>query len=124
MADFYSNLKATAERLIREKGRTGTILRDGVNSGPAYAPVRGPDEELPIRMLELSNRKENVQSLRVDTEILQFDTLVMISTETGVEPKVGDRLLDSIGNVTYHIVAVGPLHPGPVTLLYKAAIRK
>lgn len=115
-----------AERLIRENGRTATLIAPGAPTGPAWNPQPGPDVETPVQIVELSlsGQVRFVESLRPNTLIQEGDKIVMVSTETGGVPEVGHRLRDDLDSAVYQILAVSPANPGAVVMFWKAVIRK
>lgn len=123
----YTNLRDnTAERLIRENGRTATLITPGTPSGPAWNPVPGTPVETPIRIVELSmgGQARFIESLRPDTLVKSTDKIVMVSTETGAVPAIGMQVRDDLDSAIYQVVAVSPSTPGPITMFWKAVIRK
>lgn len=127
MAINYAGIRDNvAERLIRENGRTATLIAPGMATGPAWNPVPGEPVLTPVRIVELSmgGQARFIESLKPGTLIQQGDKIVMVSTETGGVPEVGHTLQDDLDSKIYQIIAVSPLTPGPITMFYKAVIRK
>jgi hypothetical protein len=125
--DYEEIRTDVVEPLIREFGREGTLLSQGVPTGPVWDPMPGPDIEAPLVVMELlimDGQVRIIESLRQNTAVQQSDKTMLVSTETGSVPKVGDRFRDSKDDVTYTIIVVSPLNPGNTTLLYKMVIRK
>lgn len=127
MAINYAGIRDNvAERLIRENGRTATLIAPGMATGPAWNPVPGEPVLTPVRIVELSmgGQVRFIESLKPNTLIQQGDKIVLVSTETGGVPEVGHTLQDDLDSAVYQIVAVSPLAPGPITMFWKAVIRK
>jgi hypothetical protein len=120
----YAGLKSTAERLIRENGRAATIIRKGENVGPAHTPIYEPDTEHLVLIVELPKTQPNIESLRLATEVVDTDKILLISTEGGTAPMIGDVIRDGLDGSKYQVVALSTLVPGPTVLLYKALVRK
>lgn len=123
----YTNLRDnTAERLIRENGRGAFLISPGSATGDAWNPVPGTPVEAAMLMVELSmgGQTKFIESLRPDTLIQQGDKIIMVSTETGAVPAVGLTMRDSLDGSIYQIAAVSPMAPGPITMIWKALIRK
>lgn len=116
MAIDYDKLRVSvAERLIRENGKPGTIIRSAPDPSPEV-PIWEldsiPDDEYPVLLVET----DWAQNLRSTETVEKWDVIGIISTETGVTPLQTDRL--EIGGTEYHITEVRPLAPGPVTMLF------
>jgi hypothetical protein len=127
MAINYAGIRDNvAERLIRENGRTATLIAPGMATGPAWNPVPGEPVQTPVRIVELSmgGQVRFIESLKPNTLIQQGDKIVMVSTETRGVPEVGHTLQDSLDSKIYQIVAVSPQAPGPITMFWKVVIRK
>lgn len=122
MAIDYERLKVqTAERLLRENGKTGTIVRQVPPSSPDIPPWEidsVAETDHPVIFLAT----DWTQNLRSTETVEKWDIIGIISTETGVTPEQNDRFV--MGGTEYHLIEVRPLAPGPVTMLYYITGRK
>lgn len=116
MAIDYERIKTqTAERLLRENGKTGTIVRQVPSSSPDIPPWEVDSiVEDDYQVIFLST--DWTQNLRSAETVEKWDIIGIISTETGVTPEQNDRFI--MDGTQYHITEVRPLAPGPVTMLY------
>lgn len=113
MAIDYQRIKVqTAERLLRENGKTGTIVREQGDDTPPWESPSVSEEDYSVIFLAT----DWTQNLRSTEVVEQWDIIGIISTETGVTPLQTDRL--EISGTEYHITEVRPLVPGPVTMLF------
>lgn len=113
---FYPRLRATAERLIRLRGKSVTIVRPGTVTGPAHNPTVGPPVEIPAKFVETGYSMTD----RNATLILTGDKLGL------VEPTVAVALEDTIeiDGETYQLVDVQPLDPGGLRMLTEIVARR
>lgn len=117
----YVNARATANRLLKNFGRTATLRRVTVG---AYDETTG----------DVVN---STTSVAVDAVLLNYGTaekagglvqagdvkaLVAVGTQTS-PPRVGDELVLSSG-VVYRVVTCSPLSPAEVDVLYELQLRK
>ena len=114
MAIDYERIKTqTAERLLRENGKTGTIVRQDIDQGvPPWEVDSVSETDHPVIFLST----DWTQKLRSTEPVEKWDIIGIISTETGVTPEQNDRFI--MDGTQYHITEVRPLAPGPVTMLY------
>ena len=121
MADpLYTRLRATAIRLIGKYGKPVTLRRDGAPSGPAHAPVLGPDEEFAGLLVEAENRIK----VRANTTIQTGDRFGFISVELdpGTTAEQGDRI--ELDGDQLRLIVLEPLDPGGLLLLYEFQARR
>lgn len=116
-AAIYNRLNATAERLIREYGKTITITTPGEPTGPAHDPVPG----VPTTQTALMVETENSITNRNPTLVQQGDKSGIIEPE--LEVTFGDTLTID-GRDGWHFVALEPLNPGGLRLLYEFVVRQ
>lgn len=119
MAIDYQRIKVqTAERLLRENGKTGTIVREQSDDTPPWESPSVSEEDYSVIFLST----DWTQNLRSTEVVEQWDIIGIISTETGVTPEQNDRFI--MDGTEYHITEVRPLSPGPVVMLYYIMGRK
>ena len=113
MAD-YDDLAATAEELIREYGREMT-LRTETSSGDAWNPTISTSDATVVGVVTTFSKFEIANGL-VEAQ----DKRILFAGN--VQVTNAKRIID--GGVEYSIVAIDEVKPGPVTVIYKAQVRK
>lgn len=112
---FYSNLEATATRLIAKYGKSADLYRQS-QSGPPHNPVI-TETTYTVTMVETGYSLTN----RNETLVQAGDKLGIIST-SGEAPLLSDKI--EIGSVKYSFVDISPLNPGGTVLLFEFQCRK
>jgi hypothetical protein len=120
MAFDYAALRdETAEPLIREFGKPGTLWIPGVPTGPGYNPQPDDPQSQPVTVVQTEFKKEDNRG----TVVQETDVMFLVSTEgVTADPKMADRL--QVGSITFEVVRIDPLAPGPETMLWKLHARK
>lgn len=120
MAIDYANIRDnTAERLIRESGKPGQISVNDPNTGDPWDSQIGNEALHDVTCVQTQFKKENNRG----TLIEKGDVLYIVSTEgVTADPELADRII--VKNITYQIVRVDPLEPGPITMLWYVHARK
>src|SRR5690606_9894996 len=110
-------LKATAVRLIADKGQAAVIVRT-TTSGPPHNPVTVETDHA-CMLVETGYSLTN----RSDTLVQAGDKVGLISPDVAVTL---DRLSDKleVGGTRYQFVDLQPLSPGGTVLLYEFVARK
>jgi hypothetical protein len=130
----YDELADTAEELIREYGREMT-LRTETSSGDAWNPVISTSDATVVGVVTSFSKFEVANGLvdAQDKRILFAGNVPVTNAksvfDTGAESLVGygkkyGKNYGVIGGVEYSIVAIDEVKPGPVTMIYKAQVRK
>jgi len=114
---FYDRLRATAIRLIADKGQAATIVRT-TTSGPAHDPTTTETKHT-CKLVETGYSLTN----RSDTLVQAGDRVGLISPDLAITL---DRLSDKleIGGARYQFIDLQPLAPGGTVLLYEFVARK
>lgn len=114
----YARSKATAERLINRFGQAGAIRRAGNATGDDWNPTTGAFTDTACMLVELEFTANEIDG----TLIRATDRKVLVST-AGMEaaPTEADKLV--IGDNPMDIVAVKPLSPGGLVLLWEVWAR-
>lgn len=144
MAFDYTRLKVkTAERLIKKYGKSGTIV---VSSAPgdilldrfgnplldrfgdpitvravstAYGSQLGFDVSHDVVLVQTVFKKADNSGTLVE----MGDVLFLVSTQgMTIDPELANRM--TVDGVTYQVVRIDPLKPGPVIMLWKVHARK
>lgn len=108
MAINYPRMQALAERLIRENGRSATLIAE-TTTGPDYDPTITQSSSALI-LVETPFTDED----RNDWLIQARDVRFLISSSFDPQPSM--RISDN--GQQYSIVARKVIKPGPVTCLY------
>lgn len=115
----YTQLKATARKLLKDFGQLMTITRDVAG---AYDPNTGTQSNTQLTYADYGvvlPYAEGSSSV-ADSLIQQGDRQVFIQIST--EPKTTDKI--TIAGAIYNIIAVKPLEPAGINVLYELQIRK
>ena len=122
----YARSVAIANRLIARFGQRGAVRRgpdlsggDSTNDLPLPPGDEAEPTDHPCTLVVLDYSEEE----RAGSLIAQTDRKVLIATAgLDIEPTPEDALL--IGTDEHQIVAVMPLAPGPVRVLWQAQVRR
>lgn len=115
----YANLKATARKLLQGFGQTMTLTRDVAGTyNPETGTIVNTTQTFSDYGVVLPYGEGS--SSVADSLIQQGDRQVFIQMST--EPKTTDKM--TIAGVTYNIIAVKPLEPAGINVLYELQIRK
>lgn len=109
----YSNLKATADRLILRFGKAATLHQPTPETGPAYDPTPGATLETPITAVDFD---QSVMK-RPETLVEGVSRTLLVSTSAGVTPETDDQI--TVDGTRHHVVGVRPLNPGGTVLLFE-----
>lgn len=120
MSIDYQRIKTqTAERLIRENGRTAYITGEGEPTGPDWNPQPGEPIREPVSFVQtrysMTNRNESLVQVG--------DIMGIISTEGGFVPEKSKHKMEIDGK-EYSFIDVQPLKPGAVVMLWKFHVRR
>lgn len=123
---FYSNLAATAARLIVEKGGPVTLRRPDPGT---YDPVTGEttagaanDYALRGLLLDYKLIASGVKYAE-GTEIRQDDKRLLLAAEgLDITPAPTDRAI--VGAETYQVVNIKQINPAGTPVLYELQVRK
>lgn len=115
MSAFYTNLRATATRLIGQYGKTATLTKPGATTGPEWDPTPGTPTDYTVNLVELGYSLTN----RDATLIERGDKMLLIEAE--VEPVLEDTI--TVDGGVLRLIDVQPLNPGGTVLLYEAQAR-
>lgn len=125
---FYEGLRATADKLIKSKGVTGTLKRDVASS---FDPAVGEDTGATVESISIS---AVITALSKDYD--KTDAVVKASSNvaliSGVDPTTGAALAfdPAVGNnltllgVDWKINSVEPVEPGGTVVIFKALVGK
>ena len=105
----YSQIKATADRLINRFGKDAVLVTT-TTTGPAFDPtVTEVTTDIILAEIgySLTNRNESL--------VQAGDKLFLV--QAVAEPALDDKI--RLDGVDYQMVQVQPLAPGPVTILYE-----
>jgi hypothetical protein len=117
--DYVSLRDAVVKPLIKDFGKTATLLAPGPSTGLAYDPQPGTDVSQAIIVTETKVEEKDT----VGTNVQMTDTAYLASPEgVTVDPHLADRIV--VGGVTYQVIKIVPLRPGPTTMLWKIFARK
>ncbi len=123
---FYSNLAATAARLIADKGSPVTLRRPDQGT---YDPVTGETTagaatDYNVRGLLLDYKLIGSGVKYADgTEIRQDDKRMLLAAEgLAITPAPSDRAI--VGAETYQVVNIKQINPAGTPVLYELQVRK
>jgi len=112
----YASSAATATRLLVNFGAACTLKRQSAGS---YDPAAGTDTVTSTSLASVAVVLDYPQKYIDGTLILQGDKQAYM--DPGVTPKQGDVL--TWQGADYQVIAVKPLSPAGIVLLYEAQLR-
>ena len=117
----YADIRTDADAAITEAGQPGFLRRMTAGSGlDPWNPGSGAVTDYPVVFVLLDYAARD----RDGTLIRQNDQQALIRAGgLPVEPTDADQLVDASG-LSFEIVAMRPLAPGGVALLYQAQVRR
>jgi len=116
----YAGLRAeVAEPLIADFGKPGTLVINDLLSGEPYGSQLGSETYYPVTVVQTQFTKDNNSGTLVEKD----DVLFLVSTDgVVIDPELADRM--TVDGITYQVVRVDPLRPGPIIMLWKVHARK
>lgn len=116
MAFDYSNLAATANRLIARYGTTGTLTAAGTTSGSGYPKTvsAGATATCTVVLDQYDQRD------RDGSNVTDRDMRALIAPNAGKVPANGDTL--TVAGVTFNVRSVMPIMPGGTAVLYDCKV--
>ena len=114
---FYTQMAATALRLLQSYGKTVTLIR---GYGDNKDPVTGVEVETDYEELETTGILKLYESSLIDgTRIKVTDRELVVSTEQA--PTMADKV--KINDVYWSILSVRPVNPAGVPVVYFLQVR-
>ncbi|MDI6742657.1 MAG: hypothetical protein QMD11_07945 [Smithella sp.] len=123
MINFYTNMQATAYRLLKGKGQFITISR---NSAGAYDPTLG-QAAITITTQTGWGTIFEYQNQNIDgTLVLKGDKQLLLSAINAagtalMTPQINDTV--TIGGIVHTIMQIKPLSPAGITVLFDVNLR-
>jgi len=123
MAFDYTGLKlGVVEPLIADFGKIlgdAWLISPGVKTGPAYDPQTATSATVPVDVVQTRFTKDNNNGTLVEKD----DVLFLVSTKgVTIDPILVNQI--HVDGVTYEVIRVDPLRPGPIIMLWKVHARK
>jgi hypothetical protein len=127
----YTRMRATAERLIGENGRTMTFTKLGSTPVDPAEPWRedtgADDTAIPVIVLETEFENEDIDGQLVrrgDKKMLVAASALETAAPSGADTDLEDydQLLD--GTTEWKIERVIPTRPGDPRVIYEVHVRK
>jgi len=117
----YATIRESANDAINEAGQNGYLRKTVAGTGTdPWNTGAGTVTDYPIRfvLVDYAERDRDGTLVQVNDQqaIIAVGSLAVEATEA-------DKLVDSSGNV-FEVIAMRPLSPGGVVLLYQAQVRK
>ena len=117
--DYQRIRDNVAEPKLSQFGTSGYLSMNGSSTGKPWDSQLGNDSQLPITVVRTIFKKSDNQGTLVEKN----DVMFLVSTEgVSIDPALADRM--TVDNVTYQIIRIDPLKPGPVVMLWKVHARK
>jgi hypothetical protein len=125
---FYTGLRSTAAKLIKDFGVTGALKRDVAS---AFDPVVGEDSGATVQSISVSAVITSLSKSydKTDAVVKASSNVALISgvdPTTGVaiafDPVAGDNL--TLLSVDWKINSVELIQPGGTVVIYKALVSK
>jgi hypothetical protein len=120
MAFDYATMRLeTVIPLIDEFGKDGELAVNDATTGAPYESQLGAETLHPVRLLQTKFKKMDNNGTLVE----EGDVLYLVSTQgVTIDPDLADRMI--VGGVTYQVVRIDPLVPGPVIMFWYIHARK
>jgi len=114
---FYSNMAATARRLLTKYGQTVTLT---YQSAPTLNPVTGSLTSTPVEYTG-KGAAFDYRAAEIDGVLVQAGDIRLILEATTTAPAVGHTC--AVGGVTYRVMAITTSAPGGTTTHYTLQLR-
>lgn len=122
--DYIALRDDTVEPLLREFGDDGFLYVNDPITGAPYESQLDTDTPHDIKVLRTRFKKTDNQGTLIEVG----DVLFLVSTEgLAVNPKMANRIAvndDNDESVTYQVVRIDPLKPGPTVIFWYVHARK
>jgi hypothetical protein len=119
MAFDYTELIDAVNPELEELGKPGGLIVDGVQTDHDYNPRYAEPVVHPVTVVQGKFTKEYNQGTLVELGDIKF----LVSTDgVTVDPTLANRL--RVEGVTYQIVRIDPVSPGPTVVLWVVQARK
>lgn len=120
MAFDYTALNVeTVQPLIDEFGDDGQLAVNVPGTGEPYESDLDGEVLHPTRQVRTVFKKADNNGTLVEKD----DVLFLVSTKgVTIDPDLANRMI--VDSVTYQVVRIDPLKPGPVIMLWKIHVRK
>jgi len=121
------NYAATATKAAAAIRKSGMAMTLRVTTPGVYDPATGTDagasdaDHAACGLLTNPFRGQQ-ESYFANTLVQSGDKVVLMGADVAVRPQAGHRLV--IGSDIWNVVAVVPVEPGGVPLLYKVQVRR
>ncbi|RTL04574.1 hypothetical protein EKK58_10265 [Candidatus Dependentiae bacterium] len=120
MSFNYSNIQATAQRLITKFGKDWVLKRTIKGTYNPSANTRSTDSTTNYTAKAVRTEYKNYQ---VDGEVIQRGDFKLLMEAKGlsVVPSVEDEIVD--GSDTYQIINIKEIKPSTITIYYEIQVR-
>ena len=112
----YAGLQATANRLIGENGKAGT-LRQAAQGGDAWNPGAGTATDTAITLVEVTQS----QQYRGTALVEGANIVALVRVSEGGVPNEGDKIKIGDGN-WLEVKKCDPVSPGSTVIMYECQI--
>lgn len=119
MSDFYTNLAATASRLLTDKGQSVTFVHPVDGSFDPATGITTPGVPTNITGYGAAFDYKNTE---IDGTIIQRGDIRFLFESTATIPVIGDTI--TLDTVEYRVMDVKPTQPAGTNVLTEAQLRK
>ena len=117
--DYTAMRLETVEPLINEFGKDGELAVNVALTGAPSDSDLEAETLHPVRLVQTRFKKMDNNGTLVEKD----DVLYLVSTQgLAIDPQLADRI--TVGGVTYQVVRIDPLVPGPVVMFWYVHARK
>jgi len=117
--DYTAMRLETVEPLINEFGKDGQLSVNVALTGAPYDSQLDDETLHPVRLVQTRFKKADNRGTLVEAG----DVLYLVSTQgVAIDPQLADRII--VDGVTYQVVRIDPLVPGPVIMFWYIHARK
>jgi len=119
VADFYTNLKNVALRLLTSKGQSLTFTRPVTSS---FNPATGVDTPATPITYSGYGAALNYNKSEIDGDLIQIGDIRLLLEATSTAVEMGDPV--PIDSITYRVMNIRPLSPAGTVVAYELQLRK
>ena len=116
---FYSDLAATALRLLTDKGQQVTFSRE---TATAFNPVVGSSGAPVISTFTAYGAAFDYNKSEIDGTLVKRGDIRFLMNASATAPALGDTVI--IDSITYRVMNVKPTSPGGTVVIYEVQLRK
>lgn len=116
---FYSNLAATASRLLASKGQSVTFSREVSGT---LDPVTGIISGATTTTFSGNGAAFDYNNSEIDGTVIKSGDIRLLVEALSTEPEQGDKC--TVNSIDYRVMDVSPTNPAGTVVMYEVQLRK